>query len=127
MMNGKIRVAVSGLCGTALAAAMVLVTPSFARTHTTPAQQEAAPQAQSVSGTIASVARNSFTLSVGENPSTPTNAPAQQMQQTTPKTMTFLVNQNTTIDGKLKVGSAADVTYREDNGSNVAISVHVAK
>ena len=41
--------------------------------------------------------------------------------------MIFLINQNTTVDGKLKVGANADVTYREDNGNNVAISVRVAQ
>jgi hypothetical protein len=40
--------------------------------------------------------------------------------------MSFVTDKNTTVEGKLKVGSAADVTYRQDNGANVAISVHVA-
>lgn len=40
--------------------------------------------------------------------------------------MNFLLDKNTTIDGKLKVGATADVTYREDSGQNVAISVHIA-
>jgi hypothetical protein len=39
--------------------------------------------------------------------------------------MAFTIDKNTTVDGKLKVGSSADVTYRSDNGANVAISVHV--
>jgi hypothetical protein len=30
------------------------------------------------------------------------------------------------VEGTLKVGANADVTYREENGANVAISVHVA-
>jgi hypothetical protein len=40
--------------------------------------------------------------------------------------MSFTIDQNTTVEGKLKVGANADVTYRQDNGANVAISVHVA-
>jgi hypothetical protein len=40
--------------------------------------------------------------------------------------MTFAIDKNTTVDGKLKVGSTADVTYRQDNGVNVAISIHVS-
>ena len=39
--------------------------------------------------------------------------------------MAFTIDKNTTVDGKLKVGSSADVTYRQDNGTNIAISVHV--
>jgi hypothetical protein len=39
--------------------------------------------------------------------------------------MSFAIDKNTTIDGKLKVGSSADVTYRQDNGANIAVSVHV--
>jgi len=39
--------------------------------------------------------------------------------------MTFHIDKNTTIEGKLKVNANADVTYREDNGKNTAISVHV--
>jgi hypothetical protein len=48
------------------------------------------------------------------------------MQQTSPKSMTFMIDRNTTVEGKLKVGANADVTYREDNGNNVAISVRVS-
>jgi hypothetical protein len=39
--------------------------------------------------------------------------------------MTFHIDNNTTVEGKLKVDANADVTYREDHGSNVAISVRV--
>jgi Cu/Ag efflux protein CusF len=51
--------------------------------------------------------------------------------QTTPsqdpsaRTMTFTIDKNTTIDGKLKVGASADVTYRQEGGNNIAISVRV--
>ena len=80
-----------------------------------------APQEQSVSGKIASVEKSSFTLTVGQSQT-------QNLQQdpNTPKTMTFMVDKNTTIDGSLKVGANADVTYRQEKGSNVAISVRVA-
>ena len=49
-----------------------------------------------------------------------------QQEPGTPKTMTFLLDKNTTIEGSLRVGANADVTYRQEKGSNVAISVHVA-
>ena len=79
-----------------------------------------APQEQSVSGKIASVEKTSFTLTVGQSQT-------QNLQQdpSTPKTMTFMIDKNTTIDGSLKVGASADVTYRQERGSNVAISVRV--
>ena len=81
---------------------------------------QAAPQEQSVSGKIASVGKNSFTLTVGSE--------KQNLQQdpATPRTMTFLLDKNTTIEGSLRVGANADVTYRQEKGANVAISVHVA-
>jgi len=39
--------------------------------------------------------------------------------------MTFLLDKNTTIEGSLRVGADAEVTYRQEKGANVAISVHV--
>lgn len=40
--------------------------------------------------------------------------------------MTFVIDQNTAIDGKLEVGKTANVAYRQDaNGDNVAVSVRV--
>jgi len=37
--------------------------------------------------------------------------------------MTFQIDKNTTVDGKLQVGAKAYVTYREESGKWVAISV----
>jgi hypothetical protein len=123
-MNGT-KIVFSGLCSLALTAALALVVPARANTtHSDIAaasEQQDATQAQSVSGTIASVSSNSFTLTVGSN----TSAPKQQLQQSSPQSMTFQTDQNTTIDGKLKVGANADVTYRQSNGNNIAISVRV--
>jgi len=39
--------------------------------------------------------------------------------------MTFLLDKNTTIEGSLRVGANAEVTYRQEKGVNVAISVHI--
>jgi hypothetical protein len=77
---------------------------------------------QSVSGKITSIGKDSFTLAVGA--SHPTSG-HQFAQETAAKSMTFVIDKNTTIEGKLKVNANADVTYREDNGNDVAISVHV--
>ena len=79
-----------------------------------------APQEQSVSGKIASVEKTSFTLTVGQS-----QTQSLHQDPNTPKTMTFMIDKNTTIDGSLKVGANADVTYRQEKGSNVAISVRV--
>jgi Cu/Ag efflux protein CusF len=78
--------------------------------------------AQSVSGKIASVEKSSFTLTVGSERS----SASELLPQGGAKTMTFQVDQNTAIDGKLKVGANADVTYRQEGGNNIAINVHVS-
>jgi Cu/Ag efflux protein CusF len=107
------------LAGTVLVAGTLALPP--ANTHSTEGQQTAA-QTQSVSGKIASVEKNSFTLIVSTK-STVSQDP--QPQPGSPKTMSFTIDKNTTVEGSLKVGSNADVTYRQDNGVNVAISVRV--
>jgi RNase P/RNase MRP subunit p29 len=113
-MKNAWRFGFSTLAGTVLVAGALAIPP--ASTHQAPDAQQTTPQTQSVSGKIASVDQNSFTLTVGSAVSqTPSSA----------STMSFTIDKNTTVDGKLKVGSSADVTYRTDNGANVAISVHV--
>lgn len=90
----------------------------------TPVNYEQTAAAQSVSGKIASVEKTSFTLTVA--PGHAMANPGHQLQDSSAKSMTFQIDKNTTVDGKLKVGANADVTYREDNGSLVAISVRVS-
>src|SRR5437879_12226363 len=85
--------------------------------------QDAAQQ-QSVSGKIASVEKNSFTLTVGQS-QTSSEKNNVQLEAGNPKTMTFQLDKNTTIEGSLKVGASADVTYRQEKGANIAISIHV--
>ena len=82
-----------------------------------------AAQTQSVSGKIASVEKNSFTLTVGQSQTSTESGNLQQ--DPPPKTMTFQIDKNTTIEGSLRVGANADVTYRQEKGANIAISVHV--
>jgi len=84
-----------------------------------------AAQEQSVSGKIVSVEKNSFTLTVGQSR---TSGERYNLRQdpANPKTMTFQLDKNTTIEGSLKVDANADVTYRQEKGANVAISVRVA-
>ena len=104
--------------GLASLALLVSVTPVIATSHTTHAQE--ASQAKSITGKIRSVEENSFALSV----STAINN-ERASQQTNEMTVTFAIDRNTTVKGKLQVGKIADVTYRESNGSYVAMSVHV--
>ena len=94
-----------------------------ARPDSTKEQNTAQPQ--SVTGKIASFDKSSLTLNVVASQN---NASGHQLvkQPNTAKTMTFIIDKNTTVEGTLKVDSNAAVTYREDNGSNIAISVSVA-
>jgi hypothetical protein len=86
-------------------------------------QSQNAQQLQSVSGTIASVEKTSFTLNVASSQSPKGHA---FVQEPSSKTMTFQIDKNTAVDGTLKVNSNADVTYRTDSsGNNIAINVHV--
>jgi hypothetical protein len=117
-MKNAWRFGLSTLAGTVLVAGALAIPP--AGTQQTPPSQQTTPQTQSVSGKIASVDQNSFTLTVGSGPSI-----SETQTPSSASTMSFTIDKNTTVDGKLKVGSSADVTYRTDNGSNVAISVHV--
>jgi hypothetical protein len=85
--------------------------------------QQTPPQTQSASGTISAVASNSFTITLQKTVATASGPSAQEDQ---PKSMTFLVDKNTTVDGKLAVGSNADVTYRDDSaGNHLALAVRV--
>jgi Cu/Ag efflux protein CusF len=117
-MKNAWRFGFSTLAGTVLVAGALALPP--ANRHQTQEGQQAAPQTQSVSGKIASVDQNSFTLTVASKSSV-----SQDQQPGASSTLSFTIDKNTTIDGKLKVGSSAEVTYRQDNGTNIAISVHV--
>jgi hypothetical protein len=120
-MKKEMRIAVSALASLALAAATFAVPAPTATKQNSAESQQA--QTQSVSGRIASVEKSSFTLAVGSG----STNPGHQMEQTSPKTMTFMIDKNTTVDGKLKVGANADVTYREEGGNNIAVSVRVSQ
>jgi hypothetical protein len=119
-------------CATLALAAVAFATPtprsdstfhSSAATIQGAQQSQNAQQLQSVSGTIASVEKTSFTLKVSSNQSGKGHA---FVQDPSSKTMTFQIDKNTTLDGTLQVKANADVTYRTDSsGNNIAINVHV--
>ncbi|MGB9435476.1 MAG: hypothetical protein WBQ89_24725 [Candidatus Acidiferrum sp.] len=126
MLSEKIRMAFPGLCTLLLALLLGVIWPVTPITAHFPipgaSNAQESDQAQSVSGTVAYVGKSSFTLTVGSA----AYGPGHQLQESSPRSMTFMIDKNTTVEGKLKVGANADVTYREDNGNHIAISVHVA-
>jgi hypothetical protein len=120
-MKKELKVILSAMASLILVAvvcAIPVTLPNSTVTH-----EQTAAATQSVSGKIASIEKTSFTLNVG--PSHTMSNMGQQLQDS-PKSMTFQIDKNTTVDGKLQVGASADVTYREDGGKNVAISVRVS-
>jgi cytoskeletal protein RodZ len=124
-MKSKARLVLAGVVS------MILVVAAWAAPRTTfhsnsqsasAVVQDTTPP-QAASGTISAVEKTSFTITL-----TPAKVggPSAVSQQDPPKSMTFLIDANTTIEGKLAVGSNADVTYRDDNtGNHVALGVRV--
>lgn len=110
----------------ATAASLAFVAAAWAMPRATNHNQpsaidQQAPAAQlSVSGKITAVAKDSFVVAIAEHA-------GQSLEQDAAraKSMTFTIDKNTAVEGKLQVNANADVTYREDNGRNIAISVHV--
>ena len=125
-MKNTLRLTLATLAGVILVVAAWGLPPAATTpgsTHPVLLGEQTPSATQSVSGKIASVAKDSFTLTV---PGSQTSAGQQLMQQAEPKTMTFHIDKNTAVEGKLKVGANAEVTYREEGGKNIAVSVHVA-
>jgi len=119
-MKKELKIIWATMASLILVAVVCALPVTLPNTSATPEQTAAATQ--SVSGKIADVQKTSFTLSIG--PSHTMSNMGQE--QPTQKTMTFQIDKNTTVDGKLQVGANADVTYREDAGKYVAISVRVS-
>lgn len=120
-MKNVWRFGLSSLAGLVLVGGALALPPAHSSASQEPSQPAA--QTQSVSGKIASVDRNSFTLTVGS--AIEQSAPDPNSTGKSSRTMTFSIDKNTTVEGTLKVGANADVTYRSEGGQNVAISVHV--
>ena len=124
-MKNTLRFTLATLAGVILVVAAWGLPPATTHgsAHSTLINEQT-PETQSASGKIASVAKDSFTLTVGGSQ---TSAGQQLSQQeAAPKTMKFFIDKNTAIEGKLKVNANAEVTYREEGGKNIAVSVHVA-
>lgn len=121
-MKKELKIILSAMASLMLVAA-VCALPVTVPSNTATLEQTAAAT-QSVSGKITSVEKTSFTLNIG--PSHTNSNLGQQLQDSSAKTMTFQIDKNTTVDGKLQVGANADVTYREDGAKLMAISVRVS-
>ncbi|HEV2618063.1 MAG TPA: DUF5666 domain-containing protein [Candidatus Acidoferrales bacterium] len=118
------------IISSALLAGAAWALPASPAAHQSGTPSQSAAQLQSASGKITAVSSGSFTLkTMASNPpqreaSAQSQDPNQSKDQG--KEMTFTIDQNTTVDGKLAVGANADVSYRTDaNGNNVAVTVHV--
>ncbi|MGH9728283.1 MAG: DUF5666 domain-containing protein [Candidatus Acidiferrales bacterium] len=118
------------IISSALLAGAAWALPASPAAHQAGTPSQSTAQLQSASGKITAVSSGSFTLkTMASNPpkseaSAQSQEPNQSKEQG--KEMTFTIDQNTTVDGKLAVGANADVSYRTDaNGNNVAVTVHV--
>jgi hypothetical protein len=80
------------------------------------ARAEAVPDNQSVSGKIASVGDGEFTVAV-----------LNDKDKGAPQKVEFFVDDNTRVQGKLAVGAQAQVEYRSDGGTNIAVRVVVTQ
>ncbi|HET7106644.1 MAG TPA: hypothetical protein VFI38_07530 [Candidatus Acidoferrum sp.] len=120
-MKKELKLILTAMTSLIIIAAVAALPPAVPNTNATHTQTAAA---QSVSGKIAEVQKTSFTLNVA--PSHTMSSMGQDLQEPKQRTMTFEIDKNTTVDGKMQVGASADVTYREDAGKLVAISVRVS-
>jgi hypothetical protein len=125
-MNKEVRLAFAGALSLVFIAAVCAIPPTahnFTPSSVSMIEQDP-PQTQSASGIISAVDKSSFSLTLAL--SGHVKAGENLLQQDPPKSMTFVIDKNTTIEGKLQVGSNADVTYRDDTGGNhLAIGVRV--
>ncbi len=98
-------------------ASLFLVCFTIAAWSTPPAAQPAAgpleptPDNQLLSGQITSVGDAEFSVQVAKNKDA--------------STVQFLVDDKTTVEGKLAVGAQAKVEYRSTEGKNIAVRVIV--
>jgi hypothetical protein len=98
-------------------ATLLLVCFTIAAWSTPPAAQPAegalqpTPDNQSLWGQITSVGDAEFSVQVAKNKDS--------------STVHFLVDDKTTVEGKLSVGAQATVEYRSNEGKNIAVHVIV--
>ena len=120
-MKKELKIIWAAMASLILVAVVCALPPTLPNSAATTHEQTAA---QSISGKIAEVQKTSFTLTIG--PSHTMSNKGNQLQESSQRSMTFQIDKNTTVDGKLQVGANADVTYREEEGKFVAINVRVS-
>lgn len=103
---------------TALCLATLLLTFFTVATWSSPtldrrlgSDPQPAPDNQSLSGKIASIGDAAFALEVAKGKEA--------------RTVQFLVDDQTKVEGQLTVGAQATVEYRSDAGNNIAVRVVV--
>lgn len=107
---------------------VVLGTALSAGTAVYPATSSTAPiyvqtaKVESASGRITSVQGNTFTLEVSRQ-----NGPGNDRSKGNEKALTLTLDQDTDVYGKIAVGAEANVTYREQDGNNIAVSVRIVQ
>lgn len=69
---------------------------------------------QSASGRITAVQGNTFTVEISSNHK------SSQNEDNRPNTLTFTIDQDTRVSGKIAIGAEANVTYRQQDGNNIA-------
>jgi hypothetical protein len=114
-MNNISRLGLSIISGSFLVIAawrLPVTAPSSGALNNQPPAARNAAELQSVAGTISTVSPQADNF---------------QEDRANTRTMMFIIDKDTALDGRLKVGANADVAYRQDNGNNIAISVAVAK
>lgn len=121
-MKNMHRIVFATLASFILVASILAIPPANNAQPTATAQTPASQL--TASGKITAIGKDSFTLAVAGGQASASQQLAQEAPK--PKSMTFHIDKNTTIEGKLKVDANAEVTYREEGGKNIAISVHVA-
>jgi hypothetical protein len=123
-MKKQRRVAFFLFLDCVLIAVLAIFSSVYARTSSpslpSTTEGQTSDETQSVTGIIASVGKKSFTLTIEAAISN-----RQPAQETNPKSMVFSMDKNTTIDGQLRVGARANVTYREEKGNAIAINVRI--
>jgi hypothetical protein len=77
---------------------------------------------ESASGRITSVQGNTFTLKVSRQ-----DGPANGRTKGNEKALTLTLDQDTDVYGKIAIGAEANVTYREQDGNNIAVSVRIVQ
>jgi hypothetical protein len=86
--------------------------------------EQPSAESQSISGKITALDKRSFTLMA----SSEQHILGQPLEQGyTVAVMTFQIDEHTTVQGTVRVGSNVEVIYRVEDGTNIAINVRTTK